>query len=348
MSTPAALNKKAINMDWAAPADILAIACDKGGVGKTTTTATFGASLAKAGKKVLMIDLNAQKGVLAQDFGIPQAGVDEDGDPVFGDGGEALARAITNAQPLEPIQVPGRENLYICIGGPLVARISTYMHVVGENQAPTVVAESLAQSYQGFDYILIDCPPNDKAMRKAALAAARWVLVPVKSDSGSLGGLAALATQFNAVRHEYNPHVRMLASFIFDTDMKETVGKDGTTTPSKALAEELGYHKTIVGDEAAVCPHVIPHSESQAKAARGWGMPITELEARALAEKWPVAEVTKASRLAKAWVKVIKYVLAEIECRRIGHPAGIVERIDQDGNAVYITIEPESVQEVAS
>ncbi|MEU8901263.1 AAA family ATPase [Nocardia sp. NPDC048505] len=345
MTAIATLNKKAIDMAWIDLVEVIAVACDKGGVGKTTTVATLGAALASQGKRVLMIDLNAQKGVLPLDFGIPAAGVDEDGDPVFGDGGESLARAITNGQPLEPIQVPGRENLYICIGGPLMARVDTYMHVVGENEAPTVVAKSLRQSYQGFDYILLDCPPNDKAMRKAAMAAARWVLVPVKSDTGSLGGLAALAKQFHAVRHEYNPFVRMLASFIFDTDMKESINKDGSTTPSKTLAEELGHHKKIVGNQAAVIPHVIPHSERQAKAARQYGMPITELEARAIEEKWPVNDVRQATRLAAAWVKLIKFVLAELACRRIGHPAGMVLRIDTNGNPVYATA---TEQEVAS
>lgn len=336
-------------MAWVELVEVIAIACDKGGVGKTTTVATLGAALAEAGHKVLMIDLNAQKGVLAQDFGIKPASKDEDGDPVFGDGGLALANSICQGQPLQPIQVPGRENLYICIGGPLVARISHHMQLVGENEAPTVVAASLVQSYEGFDYVLIDCPPNDKAVRKAAMAAARWVLVPVKTDVGSLGGLAALSKQFHAVREEYNPFVQVLASFVFDTDMKELTSKDGTTvSPGKPLAEELGHHKRILGKAAAVIPHVIPHAEKPARAARAFGMPITELEAFAMKEQWPVADVRQATRLASAWVKVIKYVLAELQCRRIGHPAGTVLSIDNDGNPVYAMSAPEETQEVAS
>lgn len=324
--TTLARNRKAIDMSWIEGRDVIAGACDKGGVGKTSFIAGFGAALAGGGKKVLVIDANKQ-GNVSQDLGIPQV-LDENDEPVtindipvFGDAGAALARAITTGTALEPIPVPDRPNLFLCVGGPEFTKVKRFIASVGENEAPTVLAVSLSQVADQYDYVLIDSPPEDEEMMKVVLGASRWVVCPTKTDDSSLLGLNAVAGVYKMIREDYNPYLELLGSFIFATSMKDDSGP---------FNEKRAAQQEIMGTEGIACPHGIPFVEKVANLVRAWGKPVTELEAKAIAEGWPLAEVNSIGRVAKAWVRVIFFFQHELQCRRMGHQPGIVERIELD------------------
>lgn len=322
--TALARNRKAIDMTWVQPRSVIGAVCDKGGVGKTTFVSAFGAALAETGEKVLIIDANKQ-GNVSQDLGIPQA-IDGEGNllfdgpqPIFGDGGLALARSITNAEPLAPIEVPGRPNLYLCTGGPEFNRVKRYMATVGENEAPTVLAVSLRQVVDQFDYVLIDSPPEDEDMMKVVLAASRYIVCPTKTDRSSLIGLSTVAKAFAEIREDYNPFLELLGTFIFSTAM---------TDGGKSLNERRASQQAVMGDEGVSCPHGIPFVEKVGNSIRDWGMPVTELERKAIEENWPPADLNSVTRVARAWIRVIAYFQYELACRRAGHRPGAVDRID--------------------
>ncbi|MFE3758810.1 ParA family protein [Nocardia tengchongensis] len=330
-------NRKAIDMSWIQDRKVISGVCDKGGVGKTTLISSLGAALAAAGFTVLIIDANKQ-GNVSQDLGIPQA-VDEAGEPVFineipvfGDYGAGLARSIVNGEPLAPIAVPGRDNLYLCTGGPEFTRVKRTLASVGENQAPTLLAVSLRPVVDQFDYVLIDSPPEDEEMMKLVLASSRWVICPTKTDSSSILGLTTVSATYKVIREEYNPYVELLGSFIFGTLMQD----DG-----KPLQERLDMHQQIMGDEGVACPHGVPFVERVAISIRDYGRPVTELEEKAIAERWPTQEINSITRVARAWLKVINFFRYELDCRVVGHRPGAVDRIeleiDENDNVIAIT-----------
>ncbi len=144
---------------------IFAICNQKGGTGKTTTTVNMAAALTRAGKKVLLIDIDPQASLT--EYFIPPARVAELG--------ALLYDALLHGRAVAPYEL-----------GELVALIPTSIDLAAAeielpnklNQERTL-ARWLRQFDTQFDYCLIDCPPSLGVLSTNALAAARWALIPV-------------------------------------------------------------------------------------------------------------------------------------------------------------------------
>lgn len=179
---------------------IIAVANQKGGVGKTTTSINVAASLADAGQRVLIVDLDPQ------------------GNASTGLGVAAEDRELTTYELLleddidlfEVIQKTDVKGLHIV---PATVDLSSAdIELVSNEKRSFLLHDALRQPKMagfGFDFILIDCPPSLNLLTVNAMIAADSVLVPLQSEFFALEGLSQLMLTIREVRQTGNPKLRI-------------------------------------------------------------------------------------------------------------------------------------------
>jgi len=176
---------------------IIAIANQKGGVGKTTSTVNLAYALSNEGKRVLVVDIDPQ-GNLTQYLDNDPRWLDESKKTIY--------YTLVEEKPLSEILIKGKVDL-IPTGILLAESESTLMM---DYSGATVLKHALTEIQDNYDLILIDCPPTLGMLFVNALAAAQWVLIPVKTDSLSLSGIPNLATTVSKIKRKVNPALTIL------------------------------------------------------------------------------------------------------------------------------------------
>ena len=177
-------------------AKILAIANHKGGVGKTTTTATIGAILASRGKRVLLVDMDAQANLTT--------GLAEH-DSQF-----TIYDAIKDGKYFVPVDV--KENLKLIPSSEEFASIDLVL--AGAMEREYRLKDFLEPYVQNFDYIIIDCPPTLGILLVNALVAADGLIIPTTAEAYPFKGLTMLTDSLAQVQRRLNPAVRLAAILI--------------------------------------------------------------------------------------------------------------------------------------
>src|SRR3981189_1818293 len=181
-------------------ARIVAIANQKGGVGKTTTTINLAASLALADQRVLLVDVDPQGNLTS---GVGQKGKAAAAGTIY----EALTAAdpTTDCRPFMIPTAIDRMTLVPADRNLTGAEIELVTLSRREERLRTL----LATVRNAFDYILIDCPPSLGLLTLNALVAADAVLIPLHCEYFALEGLADLVGTMRRVRAAYNPELEI-------------------------------------------------------------------------------------------------------------------------------------------
>jgi chromosome partitioning protein len=197
---------------------LVAVLNQKGGVGKTTTTISVAAYLARQGQKVLVVDLDPQ-GNATSGLGLEQ-GETEGGSyqTMLGD-----RKAVDVVKPVE-------ENLHIL---PTDARLAALeVELVDRPEREQALKQALTDL--DYDYIFIDCPPALSLLTVNALTAADALLIPVQSEYYALEGLGQLLNVVQMVRSGLNPNLELLGVVM--------TMHDGRTSLSEQVKDEVVRH----------------------------------------------------------------------------------------------------------
>lgn len=190
---------------------IIAFANQKGGVAKTTTVASLAFRLAEKGRKVLAIDMDPQ-GNLGQNFKLDPHSLEH-----------SMADVLVEGRALEDTVYQVRKNLYVVPANTDLVEAS--MRLAGANAREFKLKKAL-RSASGFDYVLIDCPPNLDLMTVNALAAAEEIIVPLEPEFFSTSGLVLLKNTIEGVKEDLNPALEVSGVVITKFDVRKKLHND--------------------------------------------------------------------------------------------------------------------------
>ena len=234
-------------------ARIIAVANQKGGVGKTTTAINLSACLAEAGKKVLVIDMDPQ-GNTTSGFGIDKNAAEE---TVY----ELLIGECSVQECLEKTKV---ENLDLIPSN--VNLSGAEIELIGIDEKEFILKNQIADIRDNYDFIVIDCPPALSMLTINALTAAISVIVPIQCEYYALEGLSQLIYTINLVKERLNPELSIEGVVFTMFDSRTNLSLQVVENVKENLNQNI--YKTI-----------IPRNVRLAEAP-SYGLPITMYDGR--------------------------------------------------------------------
>ena len=188
---------------------IIAVANQKGGVGKTTTTVNLAACIANAGKRVLMVDMDPQ-GNASSGVGIKA-------------GKNTVYEVLLGECTMQSVIVPTvQKNLSVA---PVDIRLAgAEVELVSMQRREYRMRAALESVKDQFDFIFIDCPPSLGLLTINALAAAQTVLVPIQCEYYALEGVTALMNTISRVKKGINPHLDVEGILLTMLDGRTNLG----------------------------------------------------------------------------------------------------------------------------
>lgn len=237
---------------------IIAVANQKGGVGKTTTTVNLGASLAHTGKKVLLVDSDAQ-GNATSGLGISKGEVEED-----------IYDVLVNGVPMAEVILPSsRENMDLVPSSIQLAGAEVELSAFDRREMR--LKEALEPIRDQYDYILIDCPPSLGHLTINAFTASDSVLIPVQCEYYALEGLSQLLNTVRLVQKHFNNDLKIEGVLLTMLDRRTNLGSEVVEEVKKYFHEKV--YETII-------PRNVRLSE-----APSYGLSIVDYDAQSIGAK---------------------------------------------------------------
>ena len=222
-------------------AQIIAIANQKGGVGKTTTCANLGIGLAREGKKVLLIDSDPQ-GSLTISLGYDRP--------------DQLSRTLSDIMekvmdknPIKPNEGILSQEEGVALMPANISLSGMEVSLVNAMNREKILKQYLDSVKRQYDYVLIDCMPSLGMMTINALAAADSVIIPVQAQYLPAKGLEQLLQTVNKVRRQINPKLKISGILLTMVDNRTNYAKEISTLLRDTYGSKI---KVFVTD--------IPHS----------------------------------------------------------------------------------------
>lgn len=255
---------------------VIAVANQKGGVGKTTSCVNLAAALADQKKKVLLVDADPQ-GNSTSGMGIDKKTLKRSTyDLIVGNSQEA-EEALIKARPGLDL-LPSNINL----AGAELELVSLPSR---EKRLETV----LSSIKEAYDYILIDCPPSLGLLTINALTASDAVLIPVQAEYYALEGLMQLMTTLSLVKKSYNPKLRLAGVFITMFDTRTQLSKQVRDEVAWYFRQdflETGIPRNVRLSEAPSFGHTIFEYDKRSRGANSYKTLARELSRRLAGKAW--------------------------------------------------------------
>lgn len=230
---------------------VIAIANQKGGVGKTTTAVNLSACLGKQGKRVLLIDIDPQ-GNTTSGLGVDPKSVER-----------SVYDCLINDAPMsEVILKTAFDNLWLCPSN--IDLAGAELELVMKEGREFILKNSVAEIKDGFDFIFIDCPPSLGLITLNSFTATDTVLVPIQCEYYALEGLSQLTNTIKMVKQRLNPTLGLEGVLLTMFDAR-------TNLSIQVVDEVKRFFKDKVF--ATVIPRNIRLSE-----APGFGQPVIEYD----------------------------------------------------------------------
>ncbi len=230
---------------------IIAVANQKGGVGKTTTAINLSACLAEKGKKVLVVDTDPQ-GNTTSGFGIDKNFLEYTiYDLMLG---ECSIQDCIIKDAIKNVSiVPSNVNL-----------AAAEIELIGIDKKEFILKQEVDWIKDNYDFIIIDCPPSLSMLTINAMTTADSVLVPIQCEYYALEGLSQLIHSVNLIKERLNPNLQMEGVVFTMFDSRTNLSNQVVENVKNNLKEN-------------VCKTVIPRNIRLAEAP-SYGMPITMYE----------------------------------------------------------------------
>jgi chromosome partitioning protein len=212
---------------------VIALANQKGGVGKTTTAINLGAALAERGKRVLLADMDPQ-GALSVGLGLNPLALDRTLYDLLMDTDQDAGPVVTNTKIDRLDLLPSNIDL-----------AAAEVLLVGEVAREQALARVLRPLRRRYDFLLVDCPPSLGLLTVNALTAADGVLIPLECEYFALRGMALLMDTISKIADRLNPSLKIVGVLATMYDARTVHGREVLGRVEDAFGDQV--FRTVIG-----------------------------------------------------------------------------------------------------